>query len=293
MITVLGAGGNTGSKITQVLLSKGEAVRAVGRSAAKFAPLKKAGAEVAIGDLTDSGFLTRAFSGTSAAYTLLPTDRTVVDYRGAQDRQGEAIAKAIGDSGVRYVVALSSLGADLPTGTGVIEGLHAQEQRLRGLERVNVLLLRPVSFFENFYGAFDLIRHQGIIADTVNPDLALPMIATRDIAEAAADALIRRNWDGIAVRELLGPRDYTHAECARMIGECLEKPDLTYVQLPDDDMTQAMVQAGLSESFSRLYVAMTRSFNEGKIGAKRNADNTTPTKFEDFAEELAQAYRAS
>lgn len=51
---------------------------------------------------------------------------------------------------MRYIVALSSLGADLREGTGPIAGLHAQEERLKRLEGINVLLLRPVSFFEDF-----------------------------------------------------------------------------------------------------------------------------------------------
>lgn len=38
--------------------------------------------------------------------------------------QGEAIVKALRESGVRYVVVLSSLGADLSEGTGLIAGLH-------------------------------------------------------------------------------------------------------------------------------------------------------------------------
>ena len=44
-----------------------------------------------------------------------------------------------------------------------------------------------------------------------------------------------------------------------------------------------------------LYVKMTRAFNEGTVKPRngRTAENTTPTRFEDFAEELARAYRAA
>ena len=83
------------------------------------------------GYAADADFLVQAFRGADAVYTLLPTDRRSVDYRAAQDRRGEAIVKAISESGVRYFVALSSLGADLSTGTGPIAGLHAQEERLK------------------------------------------------------------------------------------------------------------------------------------------------------------------
>jgi hypothetical protein len=55
----------------------------------------------------------------------------------------------------------------------------------------------------------------------------------------------------------------------------------------------ALVQAGLSESFARLYVDMTRAFNEQTIKPHRTADNTTPTRFEDFADGLARAYAAA
>jgi uncharacterized protein YbjT (DUF2867 family) len=295
MITVMGATGHTGKKITETLLKARERVRALGRSESKLADLKSAGAEALTGDTTDAAFLAKAFRGAEAVYTLLPTDRRSFDYRAEQDRQGEAIVKAIRESGVRYVVALSSLGADLSEGTGLIAGLHAQEERLKRLEDTNVLLLRPVSFFENFYDALGPIKHQGINGDSVAPNLAVPMVATHDIADAAAKALKTRDWKGVIVRELLGPRDLSYAEASRILGARIDKPDLQFVQFSYADTARALMEAGLSESFAGLYVEMTRAFNEGKIKprAGRTPENTTPTRFEDFADELARAYRAA
>jgi uncharacterized protein YbjT (DUF2867 family) len=289
MITVMGATGNTGKKITEALLKTGEKVRALGRSESKLAELKRAGAEVLAGDTNDAAFLAKAFRGADAVYTLLPTDPRAADFRAEQDRQGEAIVEAIRESGVRYVVALSSVGADLNEG-GVIAGLHAQEERLKKIEGINVLLLRPVSFSENFYTSLALIKQEGINGDSVQADRAIPMVATRDIADAAAKALNARDWKGIVVRELLGPRDLSYAEATRIIGEKIGKPDLQYVQFSYADQVQATVQAGLSESFANLYVEMTRGFNEGTIKPRRTAENTTPTRFEDFADEVARAY---
>jgi uncharacterized protein YbjT (DUF2867 family) len=293
MITVMGATGHTGKKIAESLLKAGEKVRALGRSESKLGELKSAGAEVLTGDTTDAAFLTKAFRGADAVYTLVPTDRRAPDCRIAQDQQGETIVKAIREGGVPYVVALSSLGADLSEGTGPIAGLHAQEERLKRLEGANVLLLRPVSFFENFYDALPLIKQQGINGDSVAPNLAVPMIATRDIADVAANALSARDWMGVMVRELLGPRDLTYAEATRILGESIGKPDLQYVQFSYADMAGALVQAGLSESFANLYVEMTRAFNEGTIQPRRTPENTTPTRFEDFVQELARAYQAA
>jgi len=292
MITVMGATGNTGKKIAEALLKAGEKVRALGRSESKLAELKRAGAEVVNGDTNDAVFLTKAFRGADAVYTLLPTDPRAADYRAEQDRQGEAIAKAIRESGVRYVVALSSMGADSSQGHGVIAGMHAQEERLKKIDGMNLLLLRPVSFFENFYGSLALIKQEGINGDSVTADLAVPMVATRDIADAAAKALKTRDWKGVIVRELFGPRDISYSEATRILGEKIGKPDLQYVQFSYDDQIKALVQAQFSEGFARLYVEMTRAFNEGTINPARTRENTTPTRFEDFADDWASAYDA-
>jgi uncharacterized protein YbjT (DUF2867 family) len=289
-ITVMGATGNTGKKIARLLLGAGEKVRALGRSENKLAELENAGAEVLAGDTNDAAFLAKAFRGAHAVYTLLPTDQRAPDYRAAQDVQGEAIAEAIRRSGVRHIVALSSLGADLSEGTGVILGLHAQEERLRQIENTNVLLLRPASFFENFHAALGIIQHEGTHADSVAPDLAIPMIASRDIAHVAAEALCARGWQGVVVRELLGQRDLSYTEATRILGQRIGKPDLAYVRLSYAAEARALEQAGLSASFAGLYVEMTRAFNEGTIPARRTAENTTPTPFEDFADDFAEAY---
>jgi uncharacterized protein YbjT (DUF2867 family) len=293
MITVMGATGNTGKKITEALLKAGDKVRALGRSESKLAELEGAGAEVFGGDTNNAAFLAKAFRGADAVYTLLPTDPRAADYRAEQDRQGEAIVKAIRESGVRYVIALSSMGADSSKAHGVLAGLHAQEERLKMIEGINLLLLRPVSFFENFYSSIALIKQEGINGDSVEASLAIPMVATRDIAETAAKALRARDWNGVIVCELLGPRDISHAEATRILGEKIGKPGLHYVQFSYDGHAKALVQAGLSESFARLYVEMTRAFNEGTVKPVRTRENTTPTPFEDFADEWASAFQSA
>jgi uncharacterized protein YbjT (DUF2867 family) len=295
MITVMGASGNTGGWISELLLQEGESVRALGRSAATLARLETKGAEVLTGDAADAAFLTAAFRGANAVYTLLPPDPQSPDLRKKWDQEGEAIVKAIRDSAVRHVVFLSSIGADLPEGTGPIAGLYAQEERLRQLPSVNVLILRPASFFENFYAILGLIKHQGINGGAVAPDLRIPMIATRDIADVAARALRARNWTGVVVRELHGAGDLTFAEATRIIGAHVGKPELQYVQFAYADFAASLVQMGISPNMAGLYSEMARAFNEGKIKSLegRRPENTTPTRFDDFAEDLARAYKAA
>jgi hypothetical protein len=53
-------------------------------------------------------------------------------------------------------------------------------------------------------------------------------------------------------------------------------------------MAATLAAAGLSQSFARLYVEMARAFDAGSVQplAGRNRENTTPTRFETFVEEL-------
>jgi uncharacterized protein YbjT (DUF2867 family) len=224
---------------------------------------------------------------------LLPTDRRTRDYTRQQQREGESIVGAIGAGRVSRVVALSSLGTHLDGDTGLIGGLRKQEERMAELRGVDVLTLRPVSFFENFLDAVDVIRTHGAVFDSVQPDLPLPLIAACDIADVAATALVDRTWHGPAVRELLGPAELTWREATALIGNAIGQPDLAYVQLPDADLVGAMIAEGVSAEFAELYVAMTRAFNAGRVqpsGVVSDADRTG-TSFATFAAELAGAYR--
>lgn len=293
MITILGATGHTGSRVAEALLSRGVKVRAVGRDTKKLQPLVDKGAEALSGDAGDEAFLTRAFTGAEAAYTLIPPDMTARDGRAHQDRIGEATIRALRKSGVKRVVFLSSQGADLASGTGPIAGLHAQEQRLRTLG-VDVLLLRPGFFFENLYANLPLIREKGINGSAVAPHIKLAMIATRDIADVAAAAFAASDFNGVSVRDLLGPRDLSMNEVTRILGPKLGKPDLKYVQFPYADYAAALEQAGISKDVAHSFVEMSRAFNEGVIKpAKRTPVSTTPTTLESFADELAHAYKGT
>ena len=127
-VAVMGANGNIGGGISERLLAGGHTVRALGRSAEKLAGLKARGAEILLGDAGDEAFLTKAFAGADAVFTLVPPTPVSTDLRADMDRLGTSIAGAIGKSGVRHAVALSSIGGERPSGTGPIAGLHAQEE---------------------------------------------------------------------------------------------------------------------------------------------------------------------
>ena len=294
MYVVLGASGHTGHVVAKNLLAAGQKVRVVGRSADRLQSLAAAGTEISIADTTDAPALTRAFKGAEAAYVLVPPNPTSTEYRAYQDRVSDAIAAAVQNAGIKSVVSLSSVGADKASGTGPVAGLYNLEQKLNQIDGVNVLHLRAGYFMENVLPQVGVVRTLGSVAGPMRPTLKLPMIATRDIGAAAADALLRREFRGKQTQELQGQRDLDYVEAAAIIGKAIGKPSLGYIQAPDDQLRAAFVQMGMSANFAGLILEMAGALNSGHMRTleARSTTNTTPTSFETFVnEEFAPAYR--
>src|SRR3984957_17483952 len=235
---ILGGGGNTGSIIANSLLSKGEKVRVLGRDAGRLQRFVRKGGEAFTADVSDAAALTKAFSGARAAYLMLPP----LNSREEQERQSDAIARAVKDSGLRYAVHLSSYGAHVPKGTGPVTGLHSSEQKLNANSDLNVLHLRAAYFMENNLAAVDMIRRVGVFGHALLPHLKLPMIATRDVGDYGAQRLLDLDFSGKQTRELLGERDLSMTEATSAIALGIGKPDLSYEQFSYDQVRQALIQ---------------------------------------------------
>jgi uncharacterized protein YbjT (DUF2867 family) len=294
MHVVIGASGNTGHVVATKLLAQGQKVRVVGRNSAHLQALTSKGAEPFIADATDASALAKAFHGADSAYVMIPPNITSKDPLGYANRVSDAIAAALQKSGTKNVVALSSIGAEMPSGSGPVVGLHHLEQKLNQISSANVLFLRAGYFMENTLPQANAIRQMGSVASPLRPDLKLPLIATNDIGSAAAEALLNPTIHGKQTRELLGQRDISYNDVATIIGQAIGKPELKYIQAPDDQFRGALVHMGMSEQMANLLLEMCQSLNAGKMRAHetRNAQNTTPTSYESFvAEVFVPAYK--
>jgi uncharacterized protein YbjT (DUF2867 family) len=284
MHVILGASGNTGSIIANLLLSKGEKVRVIGRDLGRLQGFVRKGAEAFSADVSDAVALTKAFSGARAAYVMLPP----LNSREEQERESDAIAKAAKESGLRYAVHLSSYGAHVPEGTGPVAGLHSSEQKLNAISDLNVLHLRAAYFMENNLAAIDMIHGMGMFGHALLPDLKLPMIATRDVGDYAAQRLLDLDFSGKQTRELLGERDLTMTEATALIARGIGTPDLRYEQFSYDQVRQALMQMGFSPKKAAVYIEMFEAINAGLLAAQepRSQENSTPTSFEQFVQDV-------
>jgi uncharacterized protein YbjT (DUF2867 family) len=286
MYAITGATGHTGNIIARRLLSEGQKVRVIGRNKERLQPLVDAGAEPYVCDVADAA-MSKAFAGCQAAYVMIPPEPTSKNVRASQDRVTDSLATALAAAKVKFAVILSSVGADKPSKTGPVVGLHEMEKRINAIDALEVLHLRAGYFMENTLAQANIIHAMDKAAGPLRPDLKISMIATRDIGEAAADALLNLDFAGRVSRELLGQRDLTMTEAARIIGHAIGKPDLTYVQMPDDQFRGAVTQMGMSTDLANLILEMVAAMNSGHMRPlePRSAGNTTPTSYETFVRE--------
>ncbi len=293
MITVTGATGRTGRAATEALRGKGEKVRVVGRDAKRLTPLVELGAEPFVGNVEDVASMTKAFSGASAVYLVLPEDMSQQDLRAHQERVSDSYAAAITNARVRFIVNLSSIGAQHTKNTGPIVGLHDQEQKLDRVAGLNVLHLRAAYFMENLFMSIAPLRSMGTLPGGFRAEVPMPWIATQDIGAYAATRLAARDFSGSSIQELHGQRDISMKEAASIVGNAIGKPNLEYVQLPSMMLETALLKMGLPKKTAELIIEMWDGANAGLIvpQQERSARNTTSTTLESFvARVFAPAY---
>ena len=295
MYVIMGATGNIGSKLANILLDKDEKLKVIGRSSERLQALVDRGAIGAIGDIADTGFLTNAFKDAKAVFAMIPPNYQAKNFRHDSNEMGDHIIEAIKGSGVKHVVFLSSHGAHLPDKTGPVKGLYDVEQKLNNLDEVHILHLRPTNFMENLFAQIGMIKNMGITGGAIRSDLKISMIATKDIASAAADHLLKRDFSGKAVHELLGERDVSMEEVTKVLGERIGNPDLHYVQFSPEDEKKGLMDFGMSDDASDQLVELSQAMNDGLLAVNipRTAQNTTRTSIEEFADFFAQVYKSS
>jgi uncharacterized protein YbjT (DUF2867 family) len=288
----MGATGQVGSKTVNNLLGKGHTLRLIARHADKLQQFAgKEGVEIHAGDSLDASFLAGVIKGSDAVMLMMPADLYAENIGAYQDKLGAALIEAIKKSDVKKVLFLSSVGGHTEEHTGIVAGLARQEVRLKQLQNVDVLILRPTYFMENLLGSISLIKNMGMNGSSLSPEKAFPLVATQDVAKVAAGKLNNLDWKGITVLPLLGPRNYNMNEVTHELGDAINKPDLKYVQFPYDQAKQTMTQWGFSESVAQAFTGLTEGINLGVFDTeKRDANSTTPTTVQEFAKTFAYVY---
>ena len=290
---ITGGAGNISRPLVLHLLKKGHEVRVIGRNPENLKELVAAGAKAAIGSVENHSFLVEAFKGADAVYSMIPPFMQANDWKAHIGKIGQIYSDAIRESGMSYLVNLSSVGAHLPEGAGPVSGLFRAEKALNALENVHILHLRPSYFYQNLLANIPLIKAAGIMGGNFAFESGrFPIVHTRDIADVAAEELLQLKFRGHSYRYIASDEVGT-ADIAREIGLAIGKPELTWIQFSDEQALQGMLQAGLPHEAANNYAEMGHSLHEGRLTEDYwlHRPTTGKIRLQDFAKEFAAVFQ--
>lgn len=293
-ISITGSLGHISKPLTQALLKKGHDVTVISSNPNREKDITVLGANAAIGTLEDVEFLTKSFMGADVVYTMVPPNDYFNDELNLLEYYrtiGNNYAQAIKSSGVKKLVNLSSIGAHLEKGNGILLGAHDVEQKLNTLPlEVTITHIRPVSFYYNLFGYIDQIKSTGLISANYGAEDIIPWVSPIDIAEAVEEELtttfLGRKVRYVASEELSGN------ETARILGQAIGKSDLKWKIISDQQTKEELTFIGMNPVIAEGLTEMYAGLHNGILAEDyfKNRPLLGKVKLRDFAEEFSSVY---
>ncbi|GLW09355.1 NmrA family transcriptional regulator [Microtetraspora sp. NBRC 13810] len=290
-IVVVGATGLQGRAVTTHLLADGWRVRAVTRDPDSPAArtLAQAGAELVRAEMDDVASLVAAADGAHGLFSVQPTvgsPGTPVGFSAEDEvRWGSNVADAAHAAGVRHLVYASLAGAGRHNTERLPQNAIDKWRIEQHITRLGLpaTFLRPVSFMENYTGAYHL--HDGTVATAFAADVPQQIMAVDDVGVFAALAFAQPGeWIGRAV-DLAGD-ELTPVQIAAAVSEAIDRP-LPYVQIPIEAIARigeefAYAYTWLNERGYRADVTFSRALHPGLMDLRTWLERTGAAQITGF-----------
>jgi uncharacterized protein YbjT (DUF2867 family) len=287
MIVITTPAGQIGSQVLGNLLGSGEELRVIVRDPAKLPADVPEGLDIIEGSHGDAAVVDKAFSGADAVLWLVPPDPRAASVEAAFVGFTRPAAEAFKTHGVGRAVAVSALGRGTPWAgrAGYVTGSLAMDDLIAASGVAFRALCNP-SFMDNTVRQAASIRDQGLFFSPIAGDRELPTVATRDIAAAAARLLLDASWSGFGEVPLLGPEDLSFNDMAEVMSDVLAK-EVSFQRTTFEAYKEQFVRFGMSDAMAQGMTDMAWAKNEGlDNGVQRTAENSTPTSFRQWCEQV-------
>lgn len=294
-IVVTGSLGHISKPLATKLVENGHDVTVISSKAERQNDIEAIGAKAAIGLMEDADFLTETFRGADIVYCMEASDANAffdpkLDVVAAITQIGRNYKQAIHDSGVKCVVHLSSIGAHLSEGNGLLRFHHNVENILRELpEDVSIKFMRPVGFYYTLLSFISMIKTQGAIVANYGGDEKDPWVSTLDIADAIAGEM-EKAFRGREIRYIASD-EVSPNEIAGILGEAIGKPDLEWQVVSDEQWLDDLIAMGMNPQTAEGYVEMNAArYVNLYEDYYRHRPELGQRKLKDYAKEFAAVY---
>jgi uncharacterized protein YbjT (DUF2867 family) len=287
MIVITTPTGQIGSQVLGDLLDSGEQLRVIARDPAQLPAGVRKDLDIVAGSHGDAAVVDKAFSGADAVFWLVPPDPRATSVEAAYVGFTRPAAEAFKRHGVGRVVAVTALGRGTPWAdrAGYVTGSLAMDD-LIAASGVGLRALCNPSFMDNMIRQVSSIRDQGMFFSPIAGDRKLPTVATRDIAAAAARLLLDASWTGFEEVPLLGPEDLSFDDMAEIMSDVLGK-EVRFQRTTFEAYKAQFASFGMSDAMAQGMTDMAWAKNEGlDNGVRRTPENSTPTSFRQWADEV-------
>ena len=227
-ILITGATGDTGGYAIEQLLQKGRQVRAlVHRRDDRSKRLEERGVEVVAGDYLDLDAMRAAVQGVRRAYFVYPIRPGII--------QATAyFAQAAREASVEAVVNMSQISAREDARSHAARD-HWVAERVFDWSGVGVTHLRPTFFAEWLLYYASMVK-AGMLHVPFGTGKHAP-VAAEDQGRVIVAILENPAPHRGKVYPLFGPKEYTHAEIAQVLGRVLHK-NVHYKQVAIEELLQ-------------------------------------------------------
>lgn len=288
MIVITAPTGQIGHHVLSDLLADGALLRVIVRDATKLPADVRDRVKVIEGSHGDAEVIDRALEGADALFWVAPPNPSRTLEEVYLDFTRPAV-EALSRHRVDRVVSITALGRGTKwqDKAGLVTASIKMDDMLMASGAAFRGLAMP-SFMDNVLRQVPSIRDKGTMFGPIDPEKRAPTTATRDMGMVAARLLGDDTWAGQEEVPVLGPEDLSNNEMAAIISDVLGR-DVRYQQTSFDDFKAQLLGRGATESFAQGYVNMMRAKNEGMDNAaERTAQNTTPTTFRQWCEEVLE-----
>ncbi|MEQ9618998.1 MAG: SDR family oxidoreductase [Deltaproteobacteria bacterium] len=279
MILLTGATGTTGRRVARRLSKWGYKFSALVRDPEKAQNLKSSKIELIKGNLDKPDSLKRAMDGIEHAFLLSPNTENQV-------RLEKNFIEAARESGVRYIVKYSAIGAD-PNSHCDLLRWHGESEEYLEHSGLRYSIVRPNIFMQNFVNFYGVPIRENREFHLPLKDAKCGWVDVRDIGRLIAK-ILTQNGNAEKIYTVTGPESLSAEELADIFSHALGKK-VKYIDIKPKEFKKDLLSGGVSETLASAYTELYKLVSDGLCDVVTDTFYETtekqPRTFDEFVDD--------